>query len=77
MLIDLPPGEKFPTTGSAGWIGYEDGGFEGAPQQALQVSTRPVQQQGRSFVTTFHALKMAAPEQSPGTPVTPPAGQFG
>jgi hypothetical protein len=75
--VILPAGAKFPIEGTAGWIGYEDGGFVGEPQQGLPMSTMPVQQRTRSFVTQFHALRPAQPEQAPGTPATPPAGQFG
>lgn len=79
MEIVLFPGEKFPTGGEAGWIGYEDGGFEGVPQQAMPNSTsQPLFQTrvGRAFITRFHATKPAPPEQFPSSPNIPP-GQFG
>lgn len=81
MQIDLQPNEKFPANGEVAWIGYEDGGFEGLPPQTnkmLMSASQPViQGRSRLFVTTFHALKPAPSEQSPGNPSTPPAGQFG
>ena len=70
--IILPVDEKFPANGPAGWMGYEDGSFEGAPTDAANGS----QPASRSFITKFHALQPAAPEPAPSAPGVPP-GQFG
>jgi hypothetical protein len=80
IQIDLQPGEKFPASGQIGWIGYEDGGFEGIPPQAnkmpISASQPHIQSRGRSFITRFHALQPAPHQQSPRN-TSLPAGQFG
>jgi hypothetical protein len=81
IQIELLPDESFSNNGSTGWIGYEDGGFEGGPRQTngtqMPTTRSAFQARSRSFITRFHAMQSAPPEQSPSGTPNGSAGQFG